>query len=134
MEENYCFANSNIYISPDDIRMFQLAKAAICSGIETLINYAKINPSDIETLYIAGGFGSFLNSKNAELTGIIPHGFSDKIKVIGNGAGIGASMVLRSKKCMEEVNLIASNSESISLSDNPYFMEKYIDNMMFEVK
>ena len=134
MEDNYYFENSKIYISPDDIRMFQLAKAAICSGIETLINHAKINSSDIETLYIAGGFGSFLNSKNAELTGIIPHGFSDKIKVIGNGAGIGASMVLRSKKCMEEVNSLASNAESISLSDNPYFMEKYIDNMMFEVK
>ncbi len=134
MEEEYYFENSRIYISPDDIRAFQLAKSAICSGIETLINHAKIDFNEIETLYIAGGFGCFLNGKNAELTGIIPHGFSDKIKVIGNGAGIGASMVLRSKKCMEEVNLIASNSESISLSDNPYFMEKYIDNMMFEVK
>ncbi len=132
MEEEYYFENSKIYISPDDIRMFQLAKAAICSGIETLINHAKIDYNDIETLYIAGGFGSFLNSQSAELTGIIPHGFLNKIKVIGNGAGIGASMVLRSKKCMEEVNTLASTAESISLSNNPYFMDKYIENMMFK--
>ena len=77
-------------------------------------------------------FGSFLNSQSAELTGIIPHGFLNKIKVIGNGAGIGASMVLRSKKCMEDVNTLASTAESISLSDNPYFMDKYIENMMFK--
>ncbi len=134
MEEEYYFGNSKVYISPDDIRMFQLAKAAICSGIDTLINYAKVTSDDIETLYIAGGFGSYLNSINAERTGIIPHGFSDKIKIIGNGAGIGASMVLRSRKCMEEAEFLASHAENISLSGSPCFMDRYVENMMFEVK
>lgn len=133
MEEDYYFGNSGIYITPDDVRMFQLAKSAICSGIETLINYADISFADIETLYIAGGFGSCLNSGNAERTGIIPHGFSDKIKIIGNGAGIGASMVLRSKKCMEEAEKLASRAENISLSESSYFMDRYVENMMFEV-
>ena len=61
-----------IALAPRDIRAVQLAKAAIAAGIETLMEAANVTADEIETLYIAGGFGSHLNVRSAARIGLIP--------------------------------------------------------------
>ncbi len=131
MEDNVYFSNSSVYISPRDVRSFQLAKSAIRTGIDTLVREAKVDFNDIETFYIAGGFGSFLRIESAVKTGLIPKELAGKARVIGNGAGVGASMLLQNKKLIAKSEQILKNVQTVSLADNDYFMEKYIDNMEF---
>ncbi len=133
MEEKFYFGKTNVYLSPEDIRKYQLAKSAIASGIDALLKEAKVAFDEIETFYIAGGFGSFLNIESAVITGLIPKELAQKAVSIGNGAGMGAGMILQSKKYLELSQKIMQDAKTLSLADNTYFMDKYIENMMFEV-
>src|SRR5690606_4508017 len=61
----------NIFLTQQDIREFQLAKAAIAAGLQILLNQFKISFNEVENVFIAGGFGNFLNLKNVIQTGLI---------------------------------------------------------------
>lgn len=131
METDYYFADSDIFISPSDVRSFQLAKSAIRSGLETLIHFANIEYSKIETFYISGGFGYFLNIDNAVKVGLIPKALSKKVTAIGNGAGMGASMMLLSKERLEHSVEIAKKTEIVDLNVQGFFAQSYFEHMSF---
>ncbi len=124
--------DSGITLDQADIRQLQLAKAAIRAGIDALLHECDISAKELDCFYIAGGFGSLIDHKSAAAIGLIPQEVVDRVKVIGNGAGMGASAALLSdtaRVCSEQ---IAAQAENIELSGNPYFMDQYIACMMFE--
>ncbi len=131
MEGKFYFGKTGVYLSPEDVRKYQLAKSAIASGIDTLLKEANVTLNEIETFYIAGGFGSFLDIDSAVKTGLIPKELAKKSKVLGNAAGMGAGMILQSKEYLENSKKIMQKAKILSLAENEYFMNKYIDNMMF---
>lgn len=120
-----------IYINIKDVREVQTAKAAICAGILTLIDYAGKKTSDIKNVYLSGGLGNFLNPDCAVNIGLLPKELRDKIIPIGNGALAGAAKMLLSKKYLEMSAKIAEKSKCVELATSAYFAEKYIDCMSF---
>lgn len=121
----------NIYICARDIREIQLAKAAVCAGADTLLHNAGICADDLSRVIIAGGFGSHLRAESLCRIGMLPISDSKKIEFIGNAAGMGAVAVLMGKEPREAVKNVCAKSEYTELSGSEYFMEKYIDEMMF---
>jgi len=121
-----------IVLTQKDIREVQLAKAAIAAGINVLVKKMDIKTEDIDKVYLAGGFGSYMNKKNAVKIGLIPKILEDRIKVIGNAAGAGAIMSLLSKECLKNSSLIKNKAKYIELSASPEFQEEYIECMYFE--
>lgn len=121
-----CFhlPDSKVMIRASDIRKLQLAKAAIHAGMLTLAE-------NVDTLYIAGGFGSKLNPENAEEIGLLPKGFAKQIKVLGNTALYGGTLLLFSDEERKKISEIASLCETVNLSTNPIFTEHYINKMQF---
>lgn len=124
---------TDVVITQNDIRAIQLAKSAICSGMLTLMHEANVTLEDVKTLYIAGGFGNFISAKSAEIIGLIPQGFAAKAKVIGNAAGTGASMMLLSEAVRSLSEKTAADTAAVELSTSPFFMDTYVECMMFEV-
>ena len=122
-----------IILSQQDIREVQLAKASIAAGIETLILEAGKTVEDIDVVYLAGGFGSFIDKNNAVAIGLIPTVLIDKVQVIGNAAGTGAVLSLVSEKCLAECDRIVSNARYVELSSSLAFQTAYVDNMFFPV-
>lgn len=123
--------HTDVVITQKDIRSIQLAKSAICSGMTTLIAEAGLKPEDVTRLYIAGGFGAFIDVQSAERIGLIPAGFAAKSQAIGNAAGAGATMTLLSEDMRQRSEWLAKESETVELSSSPLFMDAYVDNMMF---
>ena len=122
----------NISLSQGDIRAVQLAKAAIAAGIEAVMKAAWVSGiEEVDTLYIAGGFGSHLNIESAKEIGLLPKNMSGKVHVLGNAALAGASQVLLDLECKEQLRSISRVSKHVSLGGNPQFNESYIDNMLF---
>ncbi len=121
-----------IYLSGKDIREIQLAKAAIAAGIRTLIHKAGIEISEITEVVLAGGFGSHIDAKNACRIGLIPRELSGKVRSVGNVAGAGAVMYLLSREARASAQTIVKRSDYIELSCDGFFMDTYIDEMMFE--
>ncbi len=131
LEEDTAIIADPVYLTDKDIRMVQLAKSAIHAGINTLIKSFEISHEDIDVLHIAGGFGSYLNMKNAGRIGLIPNNLTKKVKVDGNAALSGAAMMLLNRDFRNMSELIASKANVLELSSNPIFADEYMEQMMF---
>jgi uncharacterized 2Fe-2S/4Fe-4S cluster protein (DUF4445 family) len=114
-----------------DIRALQLAKAAIAAGIQTLLDGSGTTCQEIETFYLAGGFGSHLDIANAAAIGLIPGELVSKTKVIGNAALAGASHLLLDKTALPAIQEIAKKSRHYNLGGNPTFNANYMEQMLF---
>ena len=132
LEDDEFIIQAPVYLTPKDIRMLQLAKSAICAGIVTLTESEKLNTANISTLYIAGGFGTYLNKDSAARIGLLPKNLAKKSKAVGNAALVGASMMLLSNEIKEKAVELAKNANTINLSTSPAFSELYTSGMMLE--
>jgi uncharacterized 2Fe-2S/4Fe-4S cluster protein (DUF4445 family) len=59
----------DVIITQKDIREIQNAKAAIAAGIISLIKHGNIEIKDIDKVYLAGGFGNYINTDSAVTLG-----------------------------------------------------------------
>ncbi len=125
------YLTETIYLSQKDIRQFQLAKSAIVSGMETLLEEKGVAEAEISSLYIAGGLGYYMNVENAVATGLLPKSMTDKAKAVGNTALAGAIACLLQKDARQSVCRMAEETEIVELSFSRIFQEKYMENMSF---
>ena len=121
----------NIYICAKDIREIQLAKAAVCAGAKTLLHESGIGQSSVSRVVIAGGFGSHLRAYSVRRIGLLPSIEEEKYEFVGNAAGAGAVAVLLGREPRESARTVCGKSEYTELSKSAYFMERYIEEMMF---
>lgn len=125
------YLNNEIYLSQKDIREFQLAKSAIISGILSMAKLARIDLEQIETVYLAGGFGFYLNLDHAFSVGLLPKVFKGKVRSIGNASGMGAKMCLTHPENIARLEQIAKSITTIELSNSSAFFNYFTDNMSF---
>ncbi|MCF8067923.1 MAG: ASKHA domain-containing protein [Desulfobacterales bacterium] len=124
----------DICFTQKDIREVQLAKGAIAAGVNTLLLDTGKTQDDIKNVYIAGGFGSFLSKESALAIGLLPAGLGDRIKVVGNAAGLGAIMSTLSAKELEQCQNIKKTVQYVELSSSAAFMDEYLKCMNFPEK
>lgn len=129
---NSFIINGDIAITQKDIRELQNAKAAIAAGIKVLVKQSGIGFDDIKKVYLAGGFGTYINIDSALRIGLIPSELEGKIQSVGNAAGQGAIEGLLSLDCLEQADSISKKIKYIELSSSKNFNDLYIDSMMFE--
>lgn len=115
-----------------DIREIQLAKAAVRAGVETLLIRYGIRAEELETVYLAGGFGFKIDVKKAIGIGLLPKVFEHKIKTIGNGSLEGTISYIGEKDSEQKVQDIRRVSVEINLSNDKDFNQTYMDSMYFE--
>ena len=111
--------------------MFQLAKAAIAAGLQTILEEAHVSAEEVETLFIAGGFGSHLNIQSGIRIGLIPECLENKTRILGNAALGGASRALLNGADRDMLAHIAERSKHVNLGGNPRFNAHYVDQMFF---
>ncbi len=83
----------DIRLTPDDVREFMLAKAAIATGWQMLMEYAGIEEGQLDMVYIAGSFGSNIDVVKARAIGLLPK--VENIKAVGNTSLEGAARIAR---------------------------------------
>ena len=129
-DEEVCIAGK-VILAQADVRAVQLAKAAIAAGIECLLHAAGVTQQQVDTVWLAGGFGSHLRLENAAKIGLLPETFISRTKVIGNAALNGSVLTLLRGECMQTMRLIAQKAKHVDLGGNALFNELYVDNMFF---
>ncbi|MDR0562054.1 MAG: ASKHA domain-containing protein [Spirochaetaceae bacterium] len=122
----------DIVFTQKDIRELQLAKSAVRSGFDALLNHAGLGYGDIHTLYLAGGFGFHLNLESAAEIGLIPKPLISKTRLIGNSALGGAAAYLLNPRYESALAQITKQAEELALPTDPYFNAHFIDNLSFE--
>ena len=121
--------NSNpICFTQQDIRQFQLAKAAVRTGIEVLTKEYGITIAEIDKVYIAGGFGYHLNIEKSASIGLIPPELADRAVAVGNTSLAGAVKYLSDPNALHILQRIKNASEDIILANDGDFQEVYLKN------
>ncbi len=114
-----------------DIRELQLAKAAIRAGIEILLRNYGIQYNEVEKIYLAGGFGFYLDVDKAVRIGLLPAEWKDKIIVVGNSSLAGAEQAARSSKYVILMERLAEKVQELHLSMDPSFSELFLEQISF---
>ncbi len=116
-----------ITITQDDARELQLAKGAIRTGIDVLLQSAGCPEQELDRIIIAGAFGSYIDVASASTIGMLPSLSTDKFLQVGNAAGTGARLALISRDKRDEANGIAEAVRYVELSTYPDFMKIFVD-------
>ena len=121
----------DIVITDDDIENLKRSKGAIYSAIISLLNKVGKDASDITKIYIAGGFGNYLNIENSIRIGLLPDLSRDVYEFIGNSSLAGARMALLSRDLMTRADVIRKNVTYFDLSSEPNYMDEYVASLFF---
>ncbi|MGB4659140.1 MAG: ASKHA domain-containing protein, partial [Mobilitalea sp.] len=124
-------SGKSIRVTQKDIREIQLAKAAIRAGVETLLKGYGITEKEIDTVYLAGGFGYKIDISKAVQIGLLPEGLSDRIRAIGNSSLSGTVKYLLEEEALNKVEYILHSCEEIVLANDILFNTQYIKQMNF---
>jgi uncharacterized 2Fe-2S/4Fe-4S cluster protein (DUF4445 family) len=116
----------DIVLTAVDIENILRAKAAIYAGVTTLLNEAGLTLDAIERIYIAGGFGNFINVEKVIILGMLPDIPKEKYVFMGNTSITGAYLCLLSRNLRKEAEEIASKMTYIELSVSRRFMDEYL--------
>ena len=127
-----CFKlNDNVIITQSDIRALQLAKGAIRAAVDSLLAYADISIDKLDSIVIAGGFGSAICVTSAVRIGLLPPEAINISYAIGNAAAAGAARMLVDDNERNKVADIAKTAHYIELSGNELFTEHFINSINF---
>ncbi len=114
-----------IVIGEVDIANIIRAKAAIYSACSLMLARLGLEFADITKVYIAGGFGRFLDLDKARIIGMIPDLPREKFKYIGNSSLKGAYMVLVSQEHRQQQIESARRMTYMELNTDPSYMDQY---------
>lgn len=122
---------TNVSLTQQDVREIQLAKSAIASGINRMLSIAEVDVNELDNIYLAGGFGNYINIESAIRIGLLPNVPLEKYVQIGNTAGTGAVLALKSEGFMTEQEKLIKKMEYIELSTDDEFSMEFAMNMFF---
>jgi uncharacterized 2Fe-2S/4Fe-4S cluster protein (DUF4445 family) len=115
-----------ISISESEIANLIKSKGAVFAAIKSLVDYVGLSFDQLESIYVAGGFGSSLNIPKAIAIGLIPDIDIKHIQFIGNSSLTGARLALTSIAAFENSLKIARRMTNVELSNYTPFMNEFI--------
>ncbi len=119
----------DIVLSEVDIENVVRAKAALYAGVSLLLREVGLTLDVVEKVYIAGGFGNYLDVHKAIMIGMLPDMPVEKFSFIGNTSITGAYLCLLSGKMRGEAEEIAKKMTYMELSASRGFMDEYMSAM-----
>jgi uncharacterized 2Fe-2S/4Fe-4S cluster protein (DUF4445 family) len=101
------------------------------TGIETLLERNCLGASDIDQVVIAEAFGTYIDVSSAMEIGVLPRLPLDRVRQVGNAAGMGAKMALLSQEKRDEAWILCSRVGYLELATEPDFSSDFIQATLF---
>ena len=115
-----------VSISEQDIENLIRAKGAVFSACQTLLDSVGLAFEDLDRVYVAGGFGRFLNLEDSRTIGLLPRLPDNIYEFLGNSSLIGAYLTLVSEEKRLKMHELANATTYVDLSSEPDYMDKYM--------
>jgi uncharacterized 2Fe-2S/4Fe-4S cluster protein (DUF4445 family) len=126
-EENH---GIEVTFSRSDINEIQLAKGAMRTGVQVLLRRAGISEGEIDTVVIAGAFGTYLDVHSGIEIGMFPRLPREKFIQVGNAAGTGARLALLSTEMRARAKEIARRVRYVELTSEPAFSKLFAKSLL----
>ena len=123
--------NQAIYLNRKDVEAIQKAKAATLAAIRTLTTHLNIDIEEIDSIHIAGVFGSKLDIDNAKIIGLLPDQPNNQFIIQGNTAEKGGRTFLLSMDARDTASTIATSVERLELTRFPKFQSFFTEELFF---
>lgn len=117
----------NIYVTQNDVRAIQLAKAALYAGIRLLMDH--LETDHVDQIRLAGAFGSHIDTKYAMVLGLIPDCDLAEVTSAGNAAGAGAMIALLNRASRAEIEEVVRTVEKVETAIEPKFQDHFVEAM-----
>ena len=116
-----------ITFSKQDASNLAQAKAANYCGQLIVMRTAGVEPADIERLYLAGGFATYLDVRNAVDIGLIAPAPEERVVKAGNAAIDGARALLLDRSRRRRAEEEAKRITHIELETTPDFFDIFVE-------
>jgi len=116
----------DVVLTEIDIDNLIRAKGAIYSGCMTLLEEVGMGIGDIQRIFLAGGFGSYVDLEKAMTIGLLPETDVEKISFIGNSSLLGAKMSSLTNRIRRDVVDVTKMMTNFELSETPSYMDNYV--------
>jgi uncharacterized 2Fe-2S/4Fe-4S cluster protein (DUF4445 family) len=123
--------SEDVYITQRDIRELQLAKGAIRTGIDMLLDVTGVSLEGLARIRLAGNFGSGLDIRKTIRLGLIPPLPVERVDVVGNAALRGAALALVSKEYRERAARVHRSCRFLELAARPDFQMRFASSLFF---
>jgi uncharacterized 2Fe-2S/4Fe-4S cluster protein (DUF4445 family) len=125
----YAQGKDPLVITEADMACLLQAKAAIAAGILCLLQQAGATSQQVDTVYIAGGFGFHMHVDSLLGCGLLPGFRPEQIQMVGNTSLAGAYLALLDYTALDEMRRISKRMEIVELNLDPQFEMTYIDQL-----
>lgn len=125
----YSDTTRDIVLTQVDIDNLIRSKAAVYAGVSLILKEVGFTPDMIERVYVAGGFGNYLNIDRAILIGMFPDIPEERYLFMGNTSIAGNYLCLLSEKMRNEAELVASMMTYLELSAKGGYMDEFMSAM-----
>jgi uncharacterized 2Fe-2S/4Fe-4S cluster protein (DUF4445 family) len=114
-----------IVINEKDIENIIRAKAALYAACALMLKEVDMEFNNLRKVYIAGGFGRFLDLDAAIAIGLLPDLPRDRFHFIGNASLAGSRMSLVSEKHRQRQRRHTRRMTYLELTTDPSYMNEY---------
>ena len=121
--------DTKLFITQNDIRAIQLAKAALRAGIDLLVEHA--GSPEVHDIRLAGAFGAHIDPTYAMVLGLVPDCPLPGVRSVGNSAGTGAAKALLSRVQRREMEHTVTHVTKIETATEPRFQDLFVAAMAF---
>ncbi|MFM8777071.1 MAG: ASKHA domain-containing protein, partial [Actinomycetota bacterium] len=128
----YEHGETKLFVTQNDVRAIQLAKAALRAGIDLLVEHAGM--PKVEDIRLAGAFGAHIDPVYAMVLGLVPDCPVSGVRSVGNAAGAGAVHALLSRKLRHEMEDAVRKVTKIETATEPRFQQLFVEAMAFPHK
>ena len=119
-------SGEDLILGEADIANLIRTKAALYAACTLILQNVGLSWADIARVYIAGGFGRYLDVADAVLIGMLPDLPRARFRYVGNAALTGAYVALLSREHRRLLDEIASRMTYLDLSSDPRYMDSYV--------
>jgi len=126
--------NEEIFLTRRDVEAIQKAKAATLAAIRSLTDHLNIEVENIDSVHIAGVFGSKLNIDNAKVIGLLPSLPNERFLIQGNTAEKGGRSFLLSMEARSKASKIATTIKRLELTQFSKFQSFFTEELFFPKK
>jgi len=114
-----------VYITQDDIDNVITAKAAVFAAVKIMLDRLNLKISDVKKLFLAGGFGSYIDRRNAIRIGLLPDMPVSSIQYVGNTSIWGAKLAAFSYEAYNLMHEIRQKTTYYDLMGSPDYVEQF---------
>jgi len=115
-----------IVITQADILNLIRSKAGVYAAIQILMESTGTAYEGLEAIYVAGGFGNYLDVRKAIAVGMLPDIPPERIHFVGNTSVAGAKMAIMSRRALAKAEDIAARMTYFDLMNHPDYMDAFM--------